>query len=116
MVLCIQQRSLALFDSLQAKDSIWSYAKTLEQKLYDKGFFFASILEGIDKFIYPEPTSVTVASLENLLGCCQKLDQEFTIWYEELLAAAESNHAWQVFLLQLESQSPEPITFPDLRE
>lgn len=115
MVLCIQQRSLALVGSLDGKDAIWPCSKTLEQKLYDKGFVFAGILEDIDRMSCPESTSRPVSGLFSLPGRCQALNSELGTWLKELLEVAEAKHTWRAFLPQLRNESQEPIVFPDLR-
>jgi hypothetical protein len=115
MVLCIQQRSLALFGGLKSKVSIWPDAKTLEQKLYDKGFILANIFEDVDGVLPPTPTCENMSKSQSLLSQCEALNHELACWYEELVEAAKSLHNWCTFLPQLYSDSVKPIAFPDLR-
>lgn len=112
MVLCIQQRSLSLFGSMDEKNSIWPSATTLEQKLYDQGFIFAGLLEDIDRIIQVKST---IAMVPILLNRCQELDEGLIAWYELLTGVAEPSHAWRLFLAEVQNKSEEHIIFPDLR-
>lgn len=98
MVLCIQQRSLSLFGGFEVKSTIWPYANTIEQKLYDKGFIFSSVLEDFDKVISSEPTNETADALKALFDRFQSLDREYTLWLSEM---ADSNESWNLFLANL---------------
>ncbi|TVY14996.1 hypothetical protein LARI1_G006930 [Lachnellula arida] len=107
----IQLRSLSLFGNLKAKEALWPTATTPEQKLYDKGFVFAGILEDLDRASIFKSAS----DFMKILDRCRTLNQEFACWYHELSEIAQSIPTWRAFLPQLQYESQETIQFPDIR-
>ena len=67
--------------------------KDVYQKLYDKGFAFATILENIDQANLLDSTARLAATLRHLRSLSE-LDSDMDLWYQDLLAATSSPMYW----------------------
>lgn len=93
MVQCIQNRKSSFLGNEEWQSVPWELTpKDVCQKLYDKGFTLAALLEKIDKTLLD--SNASISSLLAFLDRLSRLNTEMDVWYRELLSECPSPLYW----------------------
>ena len=128
MIQCIQFRKSSFLGTSEWLTRPWDGAnKDVYQKLFDKGFALAALLEEMDRVTFFSFDTST-QTLYDYLHRCSKVGAELEAWYEELLLESSSPLYWTVDSANTttsssgwnlsdpsEPQKLPPFSFPNLR-
>ena len=93
--MALRERKASFFGSETWANQPWGREpKSVRQKLYDKGFTLAALLEEIDISRRFNADVIPVEQLVQYLNRCLKIDNELEAWYQELLEDSPSPLYW----------------------
>ncbi|MCJ1377631.1 hypothetical protein MMC17_000726 [Xylographa soralifera] len=95
MIMALRERKASFFGSETWATQPWGReAKSVPQKLYDKGFALAALLEEMDTSRRPIDDVTPAEQLVRYLSRCLEIDNELEAWYQELLEDSPSPLYW----------------------
>ena len=91
MIMALRERKASFFGSEVWATQPWGReAKSVPQKLYDKGFALAALLEEMDTSRQRNDMVSPAEQLVRFLSRCLEIDNELEAWYQELLEDSPS--------------------------
>ncbi|MCJ1400464.1 hypothetical protein MMC11_003670 [Xylographa trunciseda] len=95
MIMALRERKASFFGSEVWATQPWGReAKSVPQKLYDKGFALAALLEEMDTSPRPTDDVTPAEQLIRYLSRCLEIDNELEAWYQEFLEDSPSPLYW----------------------
>ncbi|MCJ1283420.1 hypothetical protein MMC26_002749 [Xylographa opegraphella] len=95
MIMALRERKASFFGSEAWATQPWGCeAKSVPQKLCDKGFALAALLEEIDMSRRPNNNVAPAEELVRFLSRFLEIDNELESWYQELLEDSPSPLYW----------------------
>ncbi|MCJ1420561.1 hypothetical protein MMC32_006918 [Xylographa parallela] len=95
MIMALRERKASFFGSEIWATQPWGReAKSVPQKLYDKGFALAAVLEEMDASRRSTDDVTPAEQIIRFLSRCLEIDNELEAWYQEFLEDSPSPLYW----------------------
>ncbi|MCJ1388276.1 hypothetical protein MMC18_001121 [Xylographa bjoerkii] len=95
MIMALRERKASFFGSETWATQPWGREpKSVPQKLYDKGFALAALLEEMDTARQLTDNVTPAERIVRYLSRCLEIDNELEAWYQELLEDSPSPLYW----------------------
>ena len=108
--MALRERKASFFGSETWATQPWGReAKSVPQKLYDKGFALAALLEEMGTSRRPNDDVTPAEQLVRFLSRCLQIDNELEAWYQELLDDSPSPLYW---IRPADEKDPTDVTNP----